>query len=204
MQRLDLTGQKFEHLTALEFIPPRKWLCRCSCGNEVLVFTDNLRRGHTKSCGCHKSTMITNSKIKHGHTTSKGRKSKAYNAWMHMKMRCVNPNDEHFSLYGGRGIKVCDEWMRSYEQFFADMGEPPTSRHSLDRINVNGDYEPGNCRWVTQKIQTNNQRRNLYFTYQGETHTLKEWCEIKKLSYDKVRQRIQRLNWSFERAISEP
>jgi hypothetical protein len=196
----DLTGQRFGQLVAIEYIKSSKrskWLCVCDCGKETNVITDNLTRGHTTSCGCIRPKALLKAVTKHEmcHT-------KVYHAWNAMRSRCINENNSKYPIYGGRGIKVCDRWVDSFENFYEDMGEPPTPKHSIDRIDVNGNYEPSNCKWSTQKEQCNNQRRCRKIEYNNETHTIKEWAELKGISYSKLIQRIDKLNWTFEKAIS--
>jgi hypothetical protein len=195
----ELTGHRFGHWTVLEHIFPGKWLCRCDCGNEAAILTDNLTRGKSRSCGCQKNAAISKAITKHGKV-----KTKTYRAWGHLKGRCLNPGDRVYALYGGRGITVCDRWLNSFENFLADMGEPPTKAHSIDRINCDGNYEPGNCRWATSQGQALNQRRNRYFSLGDESHTLTEWAEIKGISYTRLYQRIAILKWPLERAITQP
>lgn len=192
----DLTGQRFGHLTVLIRVPPRKWLCRCDCGKEIGVFTDNLTRNHTTSCGCQKGAMISKSLTTHGKT-----ESRIMHIWEGMKARCLNPNDDRFLDYGGRGITICDRWLESFENFYADMGDPP-DKCSIDRIDVNGNYEPSNCRWATQSQQCNNKRDTVRYFYEGEEHTLSEWATIKNVSHDRLRQRVHKLGWTFEKAIT--
>lgn len=161
----DLTGNIFARLTVLKFNYSDKrrkkfWLCRCECGNEVVVRGDGLKCGSTKSCGClqrEKAVKIgENSKI-HGRVGTK-----EYYCWYHMKSRCYNKNDKSYFRYGGRGIKVCKRWVNSFINFFEDMGESPTQKHSLDRFpNNNGNYEKNNCRWATKKQQSLNRRSNV-------------------------------------------
>lgn len=118
-----------------------------------------------------------------------------------MKERCTNPNDKSFYRYGGRGITVCDRW-QSFDNFYKDMGEPPTLKHSIDRINVNGDYKPNNCRWATTKEQANNTRSNTYFTIDNRTQSLKMWCDEKGVNYKRVWSRIRQLGWTLEKALT--
>lgn len=139
--------------------------------------------------------------ITHGFT--RGRKVPSwYRAWYHMKDRCTNKNNKDWHHYGGRGIKVCDRWLTS-SNFFKDMGEKPSSLHSIERVNNNKGYEPGNCVWATKKEQGRNKRNNRNYTYNGETRCLKDWAEHVGLSYRVLYMRL-RLGWKFEVAITQP
>jgi hypothetical protein len=148
-------GEKFNRFEIIEELPTvnkiRKFKCKCDCGNIKIVRLNSLRTGNTKSCGCLKKEILN--KTTHGMS-----KSKEYNSWLGMKNRCLNSKDKFFNIYGGRGIKICDNWINSFDNFISDMGIKPKSNFSLDRINVDGNYEPSNCRWASPKEQANNRR----------------------------------------------
>lgn len=155
---IDMVGRVFGSLTVLSCAGwDRKgqatWHCRCACGREVTVIGTNLRSAHSKSCGCRRAAVFKAASTVHGHTSHTG-KSSTYRSWRSMVQRCIYPKDIGYHRYGGRGITVCEQW-RKFENFLADMGERPKGK-TLDRINNDGDYEPGNCRWATPKEQNAN------------------------------------------------
>lgn len=171
----DLSGQKFSRLTVIELAGKAAnknmlWKCLCECGNETVVASSNIVRGVTRSCGCLKIERQREANIKHGQHGSGAQKS-----WMSMRQRCLNPNTPAYSSYGGRGITICQRW-DSFKNFLADMGPRPDGLE-LDRIDVNGNYEPANCRWATPLQQGRNQRKTRFAAINGITKPLTEWAE---------------------------
>ena len=180
-------GQRLHYLTVLHESPTDGgyWFCRCECGTEKWIHWNSAVQGKIKSCGCFKRNQIIARCLKHGMT-----KSRTYRAWAAMLTRIRNRNRGRFKDYGGRGISVCARWL-SFENFFADMGEQPQDK-TIDRINNDGDYEPGNCRWATIKEQANNTRRSHPLTYRGETKPPKEWARIAGINYFTLMSRLSR------------
>lgn len=166
-QAIDITGQRFGMLVALHRAHrgSRKsthacWHCVCDCGNTKIAAVGNLKAGFTQSCGCLFKTVTRALRMTHGES-AKGRVSVEYSTWRCMLTRCTNPKVASYKNYGGRGIKVCDRWANSFENFLADMGRRPSAQNSLDRFpNNDGDYEHGNCRWATRTEQGLNTRRS--------------------------------------------
>lgn len=128
-------------------------------------------------------------------------KTPEYHIWADIIQRCTNPNREWYKDYGGRGIKVCERWRYSFTNFYADMGARPSDKHSVERVNVNGDYSPENCIWATAKIQGNNRRNNRHFEFQGRSQTLSQWCDELGLVYNTVYQRIYD-GWEIKKALT--
>lgn len=193
----DLTGEKFGSLTVIKRVDDhiynngRKdivYECICDCGNKKDVLAVHLRSGHTQSCGCKRAENVSKMRFKHG-----GRDTRLYTIWKNMKSRCFNQNNRDYCLYGGRGISICDEWVNNYASFMdwaLDNGYADCL--SIDRLDVDGDYCPENCRWATQKEQCNNTRRNILVDIDGEVLTLKGWCERMSLNYGTVSSRVRR------------
>lgn len=136
------------------------WVCQCDCGNIAFAQTSDLRAGRHRSCGCLRVDVMT----RHGGTNHGGGRTPEYRSWMSMKARCLDSDHDSYKWYGGRGITICDRWLASFEAFLADMGARPSLKHSIDRINNDGNYEPGNCRWATANEQAQNQRHNNQHT----------------------------------------
>lgn len=174
-------------------------VCLCDCGATKTVLNVQLRGGYVLSCGCLK-TETSRSKAKHGYNRQ-GSRSPEYNAWCNMRSRVGNPKNNKHEHYGGRGIKVCDRWLESFENFIADMGDKPTPQHSLDRIDNDGDYCPENCQWATKKQQLRNTRRCHLVTCNGVTRTLAEWEEITGIQRRTIHYRLK-AGWPVEEALS--
>lgn len=186
---IDLTGKKFGKLTVIKrdgstADHKAKWLCECECGNETSVSGCQLRNGKTTSCGCARRGNVV-----HGMS-----KTPTYKTWRDMRKRCNNPNATGYENYGGRGISVCKEW-DDFMVFLRDMGERPEGT-TIDRIDVNGNYEASNCRWATQEQQNNNTRRTIKVTIDGVTKSLKQWSNTLGVNYKSVNSRVSVLGWS--------
>lgn len=177
-------------------------LVRCECGKEKSVRNGKLRNGSTVSCGClrlQKSVERILLLKTHGLT-----KTSEHRIWSQIKSRCSNNKDEQkYGNYGGRGIAVCERWLNSFEAFLEDMGPRPSNKHSIDRINNDGNYEPENCRWATSVEQQNNRRSNVLFTFYGKTMTLTQWSHIAQIKPSTVEKRLKR-GWSEKEAFWTP
>lgn len=174
--------------------------CKCDCGIEKLIRLNAILHGSTVSCGCYNYDNIRQSSvhsIKHGMY-----KSREYNTWLSMKKRCLNKKHKSYFRYGGRGIKICDEWICSFENFYKDMGASPSKNHSLDRIDNNGNYCPQNCRWATKTEQSRNCSANIVFYYNGREMCLSEISKISNVPYARLHYRLRVANMSIEEAIS--
>ncbi len=199
----DLDGQVFGRLKVVEFFEIRKrkayWNCKCQCGTMSIVAGSNLTTGKVRSCGCLLKEAIVESKTIHGHCAG-GHDSRTYKSYRHMLDRCLNPKNNRFERYGGRGIKVCDRWLHSFENFLADMGEAPEGLE-IDRFPDNdGNYKSGNCRWATPSQNSRNRRSNVNITINGQTMCAEEWSKLSGIKPATVRFRLRR-GWNPERAI---
>jgi hypothetical protein len=192
--RIDLSGHRFGKLAVLRDATALSgrtaFLCKCDCGTQKVILLQSLRNGSTVSCGCRRRT--------HGKT-----KTAEFGVWQGMLNRCYNSNEPAFRHYGGRGIKVCDSWKNSFETFLQDVGLRPSKGYSIDRIDVNGNYEPGNVKWATQQEQMRNTRRNHRIAVNGETRSLVEWAELTGIDRQTIETRIAS-GWSPEKAIGTP
>jgi len=158
-----------------------------------IIMAKLLRNGHTKSCGC---LFLEGNNYKHGYTGTS-----EYIIWLDMKARCYNVNYPAYNLYGQRKITICDEWKNDFSAFLRDMGEKTSPKHSIERINTNGNYCKENCKWATSKEQANNKRNNHILEYNNEKLTMKQWSEKLNINYDLIKQRINKLHWTTERAL---
>lgn len=191
----DLTGHRFGKLVAMQKVDATQkkdnhayWLCLCDCGNSAVVSSNHLRCGDTSSCGC-----LSNGKSY----------TRLYRLWDGMKQRCYTKSETAYKYYGGRGIKVCEAWKNDFQAFHDWALETGYSDElTIDRIDVNGDYEPSNCRWSTRRVQMNNTRRNRILTFNGQSKTIAEWSEATGIKQNTILYRIRR-NWSVERALTE-
>lgn len=204
----DMIGKRFGRLVVIKrtndhFYPSGRhdicYTCQCDCGNTVDVIGIHLRSGHTVSCGCFRVDTSRDNMTTHGMTNTR-----LHNIWKNMLERCFNHSHKNYDIYGGRGITVCDEWRTDFNSFAEwSFSHGYDDSLSLDRVNVDGNYSPYNCRWVTQKEQCNNTRRNILVTIGNETKTLKQWAEYYCLSYGTIASRVKR-GWDPFRAVTTP
>ena len=205
----DLTGRTFNRWTVIKQGLTRKtsnnkniryWECRCECGTVREVREQSLLNGLSKSCGCYHREIMHSMKDKinltHGLSDSR-----LYRIYHHMQSRCYNQNDTRYKQYGGRGIKIDEEWntFESFSKWAIENGY--NDDLSIDRVDVDGNYSPSNCRWVNSKIQSNNKTNNKYLTYNGETHTISEWADIVNIPYKKLWKRIHN-GWNIEKSLT--
>ena len=206
----NLTGKRFGKLVVLERVEDHissggyrypKWRCACDCGNEIDVISTRLKSNMTKSCGCYRQEVASLLKHEtHGDSVNPKYKN-LYNVWRGMRRRCTTPTNNSYHHYGGRGITICKEWDK-YENFKDwALNNGYCLGLSIDRIDVNGDYEPSNCRWVTQKEQNNNRRNNYYVTYRGRIQTATEWAEEFGVEPGEFLRELHRFNGDIDKVI---
>lgn len=192
----DLQGVQFGSLTVLKLGRSKGngawWICQCKCGKHKEIRASDMVQGKVNSCGCEHKERIAKANITHGKTNTK-----TYSMWLAMRNRCNRVNQD----YSARGITYDKRW-DSFETFYLDMGEAPEGM-SLDRIDVNGNYEKSNCRWATREQQANNTRANVFIEYNGKCQTLAQWAKELNMNYDKLRSRVVRYKWSLDRAFDE-
>lgn len=213
MKLIDMTDQRFGRLVVIKQGPKRpaksggsNWICLCDCGKEFMAIGSNIRQGHTTSCGCAAVDWAKKlgsnpdfiakrlqSTIKHGHKRRSGM-SVEYRTWLAMKARCYDPKNKSYPDWGGRGIRVCDRWNTSFKDFLEDMGPRPPDKQSIDRIRVNEDYGPGNCRWATLQEQASEHKRNLIVIEIGGVRyeSLQAACAAFGMPYSTVVARLKR------------
>jgi hypothetical protein len=199
---VDLRGCRFDRLLVVERVLQERgsatygiWDCQCDCGNHIKVLTRDLKAGKSKSCGCLRKEMATT----HGKS-----RSSTYRIWAGMLQRCINQSNTGYVDYGGRGIMVCDAWKDSFEKFYEDMGPRPSPKHSIDRIDVNGNYSKDNCRWATQTEQRRNMRNTLKVNTGEETiPAIVLWGREmdKKVTRPTFYRRL-RAGWDWEKALT--
>ena len=192
-------GDVFDRLTVIAEAPKTRsgprWQCQCACGNVRIVYAFHLPTGRSRSCGCLQRETAARG-VTHGLS-----KSREYCTWSSMIERCINPRNASFKAYGGRGIRVCMEWQRSFAAFYQHIGPKPTAKHSIDRIDTNGNYEPGNVRWATREDQDATKRGNRYVEAFGLRKTIAGWSRIVGLSPVTISERLRR-GMSCEDAVS--
>lgn len=196
-----INGQRFGRWTVTALAARRRgqarWHVRCDCGNESVKTSAQLRAGITRSCGCLRREVSRNRHFLHG--AAAGTRTPTYRVWRNMRQRCENPRNPEFANYGGRGIVVCERWQR-FQVFLADMGERPAGM-SIERIDNDRGYEPGNCRWATPSEQAQNTRVAHRITFRGETRTLTDWCRVLGIDRSTAQRRIAR-GWKAAEALA--
>ena len=193
----DLTGQKFGMLTVIDFSHKEKnhyyWKCECECGNICIKNGSNLKSGSTKSCGCLHDTLP----IKHNLSSSK-----IYFVYHAIKWRCYNPKYKTYHRYGGRGITMCDEWLKDFMNFYNwAMANGYKDGLWIERIDNNGNYEPSNCKWATRQEQCQNREQTIKITYNGQTHCLTEWARITGINFYTLQSRYKK-GWDVEKMLT--
>lgn len=184
-------GEPLEKIYDGKISRARRWRCRCDCGNETLSWQSELKRGRTVSCGHGRKAALLASVKTHGQSHSPEGRSSEYSTWSNMLSRCNNNKTDFFKDYGGRGISVCERWHR-FENFFADMGVKPTRNHTIERDDVNGNYELGNCRWEPKNRQARNRRNTIWVTVDSQKLCLAEASRVLGINYATVRHRVKR------------
>jgi len=187
---IDATGEKHHRLTALRRVETKarqpRWMFRCDCGAEVEAAIGAVRAGSIKSCGCLIGEANRKRLLKHGY-----RGTPTYLSWQNAKARCFNPRNKSYADYGGRGITMCREWLESFEAFLADMGERPDGM-SIDRIDNDGNYEPGNCRWASKGQQNANVRGRTRIEFEGQFYSIKEFAALMGVEFGSLWYRVRK------------
>ena len=203
-----IPGKRFGRLTILSKARPvfyrgnriNRSRCRCICGAMLVVKNSALKTGNTSSCGCLQRERQMRAVLKHGFS-SKGKKAPEYQAWAHMIQRCYNKKDQGYRNYGNRGISVCAAWRLSFSRFIKDVGRRPSEHHSLDRINNDLGYSPGNVRWATRSQQARNTRHNVYLTHAGKRLCIQEWSAVSGMRKGTIVSRLRR-GWTVSETLT--
>ena len=200
-------GDRFGYLTVIREVEPnitpcgtvqRKFLCKCDCGNDVVRTMSTLHKSKNQSCGCKQLTL--GDRVRK--YTKEQRESFLYSTWHGMKQRCLDPNSSHYAHYGGRGITICDEWLYDYTKFYDWALENGACKQlTIDRIDLNGNYEPSNCRWVDVETQMNNTSQNRFIEYNGERLTLIQWSRRTGIKESAIRTRLDKYGYSIGQAL---
>lgn len=216
MKPRDITGMRSGRLVVIERNLSIKkkgayWDCICDCGNTCTVRSDGIITGRTSSCGCLQKELSSKRMkakehsvgYKHGYAGRK--KHPLYISWLSMRNRCYNRGHENYNHYGGRGVQICTEWKEDFEAFMSwAMDHGYKEGLTIERIDNDGNYEPGNCRWATRKEQANNRKSSRFLVFDGEKRTIAEWSDITGIRSYNILQRIDKLGWSVERALTTP
>ncbi len=203
MNVVDMVGRRYGKLVVVSRSGSSKlghamWECQCDCGSFKVVDGSNLRVGLVKSCGCMQYDFMRGGLFKtHGMSGTS-----TYRTWASMRQRCNNENDDKYSRYGGRGIKVCDRW-NDFENFYVDMGERPKGM-TIDRLDNTKGYFLSNCRWAACRIQQNNRRNNRIILFNGKSQTIAQWSRDTGIPYSVIYSRLTRLGWTIEKSITTP
>lgn len=200
MAVVDMIGLKFGRLTVINFSHTNKWRekvwkCKCDCGNYTDVSTAKLRKGNTTSCGCYREECVERGLTRKYDIPAHNKKkaTRLYTCWQDMRARCGNPKNKRYKNYGGKGVVVCNEWINNFENFQEwALSNGYSDELTLDRINVDGDYAPLNCRWTAIETQANNKTNCRYIEFDGKKQSLAQWCRELNLNYGTVSSRINR------------
>lgn len=214
MTARNLIGRKFGRLSPIKYVGKNKhnkplWLCKCDCGNEKTIVENNIKNGHTKSCGCLQKEIAIQNNLKHGHTSS-GERSRTYVTWDAMIQRCTNLNHPQYQDYGGRNppITVCNRWNikegGSFENFLKDMGEKPTNRHQIDRIDNNKGYYKLNCRWALSKENNRNRRNTNKLMFNKKSQYLMDLADEFQIDRATLWSRVYIQGLSIKKALTTP
>lgn len=208
-KRENLIGKRYSRLLVIDYAPDyicktgkatSQWLCKCDCGNKLIVSRGHLKNSHTQSCGCLQKQRISEIKKTHGMDGTR-----LHNIWRSMISRCCTKSSGSYNNYGARGIKVCSEWISNFCNFqIWAVKNGYNDDLYLERIDNNGDYCPENCCWISYKAQQRNKRTNHFMTCDGETKTMIEWSEITGINYGTLSNRVNALKWSDEKALKTP